>query len=228
MADSHTIDSKLRIDPRLGYALFDADNHYYEAEDALTRHLPREMRSRGARWIELNGRKRMMLGEKLFTFVPDPTFGVLGKPGALHDYFACKLDGADVKQAMGELEASRPEYRDREARLAVMDAQGVGAAWMFPTLAVGIEVAMQPDIPACLASLRAFNRWLQEDWGFAWRDRIHAAPAISLSDPAWAIEEVEWCIAQGAKLVTIRNGPVYTATGTTSPDSARSSSSRKA
>jgi len=40
---------------------------------------------------------------------------------------------------------------------------------------------------------------------------------ISLSDPEWAVEEVEWCIAKGAKVISLRNGPVYTRLGTTSP-----------
>lgn len=98
-----------------------------------------------------------------------------------------------------------------------MNAQGLAATWMFPTLGVTLEVAYQPDIEAALATLRAFNRWLQEDWGFAYKDRIYSAPVISLSDPDWAVEEIEWCIKQGAKIVSMRNGPVYTASGTTSP-----------
>jgi len=209
----------VRVDPRLGYAVFDADNHYYEAEDALTRHLPAEWKRRGPKWIEMNGRKRLMLGDKLYSFIPNPTFDPIAKPGCLHDYFAAKLDGADLKTAMGDLEplSSRPEYRDRDARLRVMDEQGVGATWLFPTLAVTFEVPMQPDIPAILATLRAFNRWLQEDWGFAYKDRLFGVPVISLSDPDWAVEEVEWAIRQGAKVISMRNGPVYTATGTTSP-----------
>jgi predicted TIM-barrel fold metal-dependent hydrolase len=209
----------VRVDPRLGYAVFDADNHYYEAEDALTRHLPAEWKRRGPKWIEMNGRKRLMLGDKLYQFIPNPTFDPIAKPGCLHDYFAAKLDGADLRTAMGDLEpmSSRPEYRDRDARLRVMDEQGVGATWLFPTLGVTFEVPMQPDIPAVLATFRAFNRWLEEDWGFAYKDRLFGVPVVSLSDPDWALEEVEWAIRQGAKVISLRNGPVYTATGTTSP-----------
>ena len=33
----------------------------------------------------------------------------------------------------------------------------------------------------------AFNRWLDEDWGFAYQDRIFAAPYISLADLDWAV-----------------------------------------
>ncbi|ABW12105.1 amidohydrolase 2 [Parafrankia sp. EAN1pec] len=208
----------VEIDPRLGYAVFDADNHYYEAVDALTRHLPKEFANRGARWIDLNGRKRLMLGAKLFELIPNPTFDPIGKPGALYQYFkGVNADGADVRTLVGDLEKIRPEYRDRDVRLAVMNDQGVGAAWFFPTLSVGLEVAFQPDIRAALATFSAFNRWLDDDWGFAYQDRIFSAPYLSLSDVDWAVRELEWCISRGARVITMRNGTVYTAEGTASP-----------
>jgi predicted TIM-barrel fold metal-dependent hydrolase len=205
------------IDPALGFAAFDADSHYYEAEDALTRHLPKEWRRRGPKWALINGRKRLLLGDRVYNYIPNPTFDPVAKPGCMHDYFAAKLEGVDAKAAMGDLEPIRPEYRDRELRLQVMDKQGLGATWLFPTLAVTLEVSYRHDLEASLAALRAFNRWLQEDWGFAYKDRIFSAPMISLSDPDWAVQEVEWCIQQGARVISMRNGPVYTKTGTTSP-----------
>src|ERR1700741_3310889 len=111
----------VRIAPELGYAPFDADSHYYEAEDALSRHLPREWRRRGAQWAEVNGRKRLLLGNRLYTYIPNPTFDPIAKPGCAHDYFAAKLDGKSLADVMGDLEPIRPEYRDRDARLKVMD-----------------------------------------------------------------------------------------------------------
>lgn len=210
----------VEVSDELGYAAFDADSHYYEATDSLTRHLPKAFASRGARWIEMKGKKRLMLGDKLFGLIPNPTFDPVAKPGCLHDYFACNMDreGANVIELMGELEPIRPEYRDRDARLRVMDAQGVAGTILFPTLAVGLEVAFQPDIEAMLATFTAFNRWLDDDWGVNRGDkRIYAAPIISLSSPEWAVQEIEWAIERGARVVTMRNGPVYTASGTTSP-----------
>ena len=209
--------SSVAIDATLGFAAFDADSHYYEAQDALTRHLPREWRRRGPKWAEINGRPRLLLGDRVYNYIPNPTFDPVARPGCMHDYYAAKMVGVDFKEAMGELEPIRAEYRDRDARLKVMDAQGVGASWLFPTLAVTIEVSYQHDVEAFLATLRAFNRWLEEDWGFAYQDRIFSAPVISLSDPDWAVAEIEWCIERGARLVSLRNGPVYTRTGTTSP-----------
>ena len=44
-----------------------------------------------------------------------------------------------------------------------------------------------------------------------------SAWAKLLSDPDWAVEEIEWCIAHGARVATMRNGLVYTANGPCSP-----------
>ena len=76
---------------------------------------------------------------------------------------------------------------------------------------------MQPDIEASIHILRAFNRWLDEDWGFAYRDRIFAVPFLTLSDVDQAVEELEWCLDHGARVVSIRNGPAFTPDGTQSP-----------
>lgn len=76
---------------------------------------------------------------------------------------------------------------------------------------------MQPDIEASIEVVRAFNRWLDEDWGFARQDRIFAVPYLTLSDIDRAVSELEWCIDRGARVVTIRNGPVFTPEGLRSP-----------
>ena len=41
--------------PELGYPVFDADNHYYEALDAFTRHLDPRSADRTVQWAELGG-----------------------------------------------------------------------------------------------------------------------------------------------------------------------------
>ncbi len=47
------------------------------------------------------------------------------------------------------------------------------------------------------------------DWGFDRPDhRIISAPIISLADPVKAVEEVEFVLARGAKLVLVRPAPV--------------------
>ena len=94
-----------------------------------------------------------------------------------------------------------------------MDEQGLEAVLMFPTLACGIEQALRDDIPATMATLRAFNRWLDEDWGFSYQDRIIAVPMLSLADPDGALVELEWLLERGARMVHLRPAPVPTANG---------------
>ncbi|MEY2447656.1 MAG: hypothetical protein QOH79_1132 [Acidimicrobiaceae bacterium] len=196
--------------------MFDSDNHYYEAEDAFTRHVPRAMAKRCVQWADVGGRKRLLVGGRLNSFIPNPTFDPVGKPGALQDFFNGRA-GTDVKAAFGELEPIRPEYRDRDARLKVMDEQGLEGAWLFPTLGVGIEAALSDDGPAAMSAFSAFNTWLHEDWGFAYCGRIFAAPYLCLMDLDGAVSELERVVDLGARVICMRPGPVHTAGGTTSP-----------
>ena len=55
-------------------ATFDADNHYYEATDAFTRHIDPRMAKRAMQWAEINGRQRLLVGGKICKFIPNPTF----------------------------------------------------------------------------------------------------------------------------------------------------------
>ena len=45
--------------------LFDCDNHYYEAEDAFMRHVPKRMQKRCVQWVEMNGKRRHLVAGKL-------------------------------------------------------------------------------------------------------------------------------------------------------------------
>ena len=72
---------------------------------------------------------------------------------------------------------------------------------MLPTLGVGMESALEHDPEALLAAFRAFNRWLDDDWGFNYQDRIYAAPYITLVDVDWAVEELEYAIEHDAGVV---------------------------
>src|SRR5262249_8735143 len=54
-------------------------------------------------------------------------------------------------------------------------------------------------------------------WGFAYCDRIYAAPYISLCDIDWAIRELEWALDEGARIVVMRPAAVVTEHGPRSP-----------
>ena len=199
----------------LGFRPFDADNHYYEATDAFTRHIPDDMARRCMQWAELGGKQRLLVGGKVNSFIPNPTFDPVSKPGALDMYFRGKVAGGDIRAMFGELDPLPAEYHDRDARLALMDTQGLDGAFFFPTLGVGMEEALRHDVVALCAAFSAFNRWLDDDWGFAYRNRIYGAPYITLADPEWALRELEWAIERGVRVIVMRTAPVPTSTGGT-------------
>jgi predicted TIM-barrel fold metal-dependent hydrolase len=197
--------------------IFDVDNHYYEAEDAFTRHQPKALRSRGVRWAEIDGRRRLLVGGSVNSYVANPTFDPVAKPGSLYDWYRGNPARQTIVEAFGELEPIRPEYRDRDARLAVMDAQGIEGTLLFPTLGVGIEEALRHDPEAAVGAFRAFNRWLDEDWGYDHAGRIFAVPYIQLLDPEAAADELRAVLARGAVAVNVRNAPVPVPGGYRSP-----------
>lgn len=204
------------------FTTFDADNHYYEATDAFTRYLDKGMGRRAMQWAEVDGRQRLLVAGAVNRFIPNPTFDPVAKPGSLDDYFRGRNPrGEDIAALFGELEPIRPEYRDREARLAVMDAQGIDGCFMFPTLGVGMEEALSHDPEAAVAAFHAFNRWLDDDWGYAYKGRIFGAPMIPLVDVDAAVDELEEVLAKDARIVCIKGGPAVTREGRVSPGDAR-------
>ena len=124
---------------------FDFDNHYYEAPDAFTRYLDRSFANRGVRWAEIDGRRRLLVAGTVNNYVANPTFDPVSRPGALFDWYRGNPQQVGIRDAFGELEPLRAEYHDRDARLEVVEAQGLGGVMLFPTLAVGIEEPLARD-----------------------------------------------------------------------------------
>jgi predicted TIM-barrel fold metal-dependent hydrolase len=202
----------------LDFRAFDADHHYYEAEDAFIRHVDRRLRSRAMQWAVIDGRKRLLVGGRINRFIPNPTFDPVAKPGVLDEYFRGRNpERKDIRTLFGELDPIHPAYREREARLRLLDAQDLEGCFLFPTLGVGMEESLKHDPEAAVAAFRGFNRWLAEDWGFAYRDRLFAAPYVTLLDVGAAVAELEWALAQGARLLCMRAGPVAHPQGSRSP-----------
>jgi predicted TIM-barrel fold metal-dependent hydrolase len=197
--------------------IFDFDNHYYESEDAFTRHQDRKLGNRGIRWADVDGRRRLLVGGTVNTYIANPTFDPVAKPGALYDWYRGNPERHQIREAFGELEPLRAEYQDRDARLRVMDEQGVAGVLLFPTLGVGIEDALKHDPGACGQVFHAFNRWLGEDWGYQYEGRIFAAPYVSFLDPTAAEDELEQVLRAGALVVNVRSAPVPVPGGYRSP-----------
>jgi predicted TIM-barrel fold metal-dependent hydrolase len=91
--------------------------------------------------------------------------------------------------------------------MQVMDEQGVEKNFLFPTLGDCVEHYMVNDPKMAYDVFHAFNLWLEDDWGYAFKERLYAPPYIPMLDPELAAKELDVVLAKGAKVVSIRPGP---------------------
>ncbi|MHC5257794.1 amidohydrolase family protein [Streptomyces sp. UC4497] len=192
----------------LPYPLFDADNHLYETEETLTKYLPD--RYRGAiQYVQVNGRTKIAVRGQISEYIPNPTFDVVARPGAMEDYFRHgNPEGKSRREIFGEAMRSVPAFREPGPRMKLMDELGIDRTLMFPTLASLVEERMRDDPELIHAVVHALNQWLDEVWSFNYHDRIFTVPVISLPIVDKAIEELDWCVERGAKAILVRPAPV--------------------
>jgi predicted TIM-barrel fold metal-dependent hydrolase len=196
------------------YEPIDADNHYYEPLDAFTRHLDPKYRDRGVRsFTDERGHTQLVIGGRVNRFIPNPTFDPIIVPGCLDSMFRGQIPEDVDPRTLQQVEPLRSEYQNRDDRVAVTKRQGLGGVFLFPTLGCGVEEALKHDVDATMASLSAFNRWLEDDWGFAYQHRLVTAPMLSLADPDAARVELDRVIERGARMVHVRPAPVPGAHG---------------
>jgi hypothetical protein len=207
----------------LGYGMFDADNHFYEGHDAFTRHLDPAF-AKDVFWVsDDRGHRHLILNGAFWDYIPNPTFDPISVAGSLTDLMTGEKSKAQVQSdgfRIVEPLDRRPEYQNRTARLQRMDAQGVDATLLFPTLVSGVEHQTRKNVPLTYAILEAFNAWILDEWGFGASGRIFATPVLSLADPDRAISNLEWMLDNGARAALVRPAPVPTALGNKSPGDA--------
>jgi predicted TIM-barrel fold metal-dependent hydrolase len=190
------------------FPIFDADNHLYETQDAFTRHLPD--RYKGAiDYVDVRGRTKIVVRGQISNYIPNPTFEVVARPGAMEEYFRVgNPDGKDRRAIFGEPMRSIPAFREPAARVELMDEQGLDRTLLFPTLASLLEERMKDDPELTHAVIHSLNEWIYDTWQFNYEDRIFSTPVITLPIVERAIEELEWVVERGARVVLVRPAPV--------------------
>jgi predicted TIM-barrel fold metal-dependent hydrolase len=202
---------------RLDIPVFDADHHLYETQECFTRYLPAEL-SNVFRYVQVNGRTKVVVRNMLSDYIPNPTFEVVARPGStMEHYSGNNPQGKSLREMMGTPIRCPDAYRNPKDRLALLDELGIHAALMFPTLASLVEVNF-PDLPKVVTELiRAYNRWLLDDWTFDYHSRIFPTPIVNPCIVDEGIRELEFLLDNGAKAVLLRPGPVAGHAGTRSP-----------
>jgi predicted TIM-barrel fold metal-dependent hydrolase len=186
----------------LDYGLFDVDNHFYETEDAWTRYLDKEYR-------ELLGEFHLTGGGGGGRQKPPPgQEGWVVRPGSLKELL--RKMKSDVPDDYYPLMAPLPAFSNREARIKLMDEQGIDACLMFSS-AVSTEMLYfrDKDPRALHAHFHALNRWVEDEWGYTYQGRVFCPAMMTLRDLDLAVEELERVISQGAKVINLRPGHAY-------------------
>ena len=206
----------------LGHPVWDADNHYYEALDAFTRHLDPGARSphgavghdrrpavpRARRQGEPGGHQRHLrpdleagLPERVLPRQPEP-----GEPARAHP--RPRADPSRVPRSR------RPPARARRA--------GPGRLLPLPDARDDLRGAAARTTPRRCASPSAPSTAGSPRTGpSTTRAASSPAPYLTLADVDWAVEELEWALDQGARMIVMRPAAPTTDTGRHSPFDAR-------
>lgn len=193
---------------QLDFPVYDADNHMYETTDSFTRHLPREYDGL-VKYVQVEGRTKIALRNVISDYIPNPTFEVVAQPGAQEEYFKeGNKEGKSHREILGKPMKAIPAFRDPAARVQLMDEMGLQGALMWPTLASLLEERLGDDVLATHAVIHALNQWMHDDWTFNYQDRIFPTPVINLGIVDKAIEELEYVLERGARVILIRPAPV--------------------
>lgn len=190
------------------YPIYDADRHFYEPPEAFLRHLPKKYQ-REFQYVQVNGRTKLAVGGVLSDYIPNPTFEVVAAPGSHEKWYRAENpEGLSLREMSGAPVASMPAFNNGDAHLKIMDSQQIHAGVFLPTLASVIEerLSQQPEVIQAL--LHSLNQWTAEECGFARNNRLYPVPMVNLADVDVACKELDFLLANGARVVGMRPAPV--------------------
>src|SRR5215469_15635182 len=141
----------------LPYPLFDADNHLYETQEAFTKFLPKRYAS-AIQYVQLGGRTKIAIRGQISDYIPNPTFEVVARPGAMEDYFKNgNPEGKSRREIFGQPMRSIPAFREPAPRLELMNELQIQRSLMFPTLASLVEERLRDDPELIHAVVHSLN-----------------------------------------------------------------------
>lgn len=194
---------------QLPYLMTDFDQHSYEAPDAFTRFMPKNKLHTAVRPIEAPGfdRKVLLANDRIVTAL-EADLEQAYVPGSLVEMLRQRASG-DASDAERFYEPIQPEYRNRDKRLAQLAEQQIEKSILYPGGWGLLAEAYLDDTEVLYDNLEAFNRWIDEDWGFDYKNTIYAPALLSMRDLDRACAELDRVIAAGARFIMLPAGPAY-------------------
>jgi predicted TIM-barrel fold metal-dependent hydrolase len=192
----------------LPYKLVDFDQHSYEADDCFTRFMPKDKIETAIYPIRNSaGRKVLLAGNRIVNAL-EGDLDMVNLPGSLVEMLKARSSGeaVDADRFYGPIEI---EYRNRDARVKQLTEQQIDHSIMYPGGWALMAEAYLEGIDPLYDNLTAFNRWMEEDWGFAYQNRIFAPAMLSLRDLDRAVAELDRVLNAGARFILLAPGPAY-------------------
>ena len=157
------------------YNVIDADGHILEPLDLWQKYMDPKFRDRAPKVVKgENGKDQLVIEEH------QVGISRIGAVGARQGVVA-----ADTMTYMD----GKPGGFDPHQRIPDMDADGIDAAFLYPSL--GLFSGAIHDPPLAAAICRAYNRWLA-DYCSPYPDRLFGVAMLPMQDPQLAIEEMRF------------------------------------
>ncbi|WP_428338950.1 amidohydrolase family protein [Mycobacterium sp.] len=192
----------------LPYQLLDFDQHSYEPLDCFTRHMPKAKLDTAIQPVKLvSGKQILLANDRVMTAIENDVDKAY-VPGSLAEMLKQRASG-NPSDAERFFEPMQQEYLDKDARLIQLTEQQIERSIMYPGGWALMAEAYLKGTEPLYDNIESFNRWIDEDWGFSYQDRIYAPALMSMRDLERSCAELDRIIATGAKFITLPAGPAY-------------------
>src|SRR6478609_7313151 len=179
------------------YNVVDADGHILEPLDLWDKYIDPEFHDRRPRFvIDENGKERLSVEGKL-----------LGNPRGIGSLGAVGVRQGDVIPDTLKYAEGKKGGFDPHSRIVDMDADGIDAAFLYPSLGLFAGAVEDPGLAGAMC--RAYNRWLA-DYCSPYPDRLFGVAMLPMQDVDLAVAEMRFARKElGFKAAFIRPNPYH-------------------
>lgn len=193
---------------QLPYKLVDLDQHSYEVEDCFTRFMPTDKLDTAVRTIRTPTGKKILLAHNRIVTAMENDLDMAYVPGSLAEMLRQRASG-DPSDAERFFEPMQEEYLDRDARLIQLGEQQIEKSIMYPGGWALLAEPFLEGVDPLYDNFESFNRWIDEDWGFNYKDTIYAPAMMSMRDLGRACAELDRLFEAGCRFLFLPAGPAY-------------------
>src|SRR5690242_18164142 len=170
------------------YNVIDADGHVLEPADLWVKFIDPKFRDRAPRLVvDAKGNEYFMAGDQQLN---NKHAGEGERPRKLGGLGGITLQGTSELTSRSYEETERGGH-DPHVRIKDMDAEGIDAAFLYPTVGLSLGAIKDPELFA--ACCRAYNRWLAE-YCAPYPDRLFGSALLPLADVDVAIRELKFAV----------------------------------